>query len=227
MMLNASRSLFNEIRILDGFGLFFGGVRSKIPNFDAIDLEIAVITPSRPPLAFVIIEFRRSSLWCIRPGLGSNSVTEISCSSSNSQVKNEIVGPIEGSIFILRVLPRIWSVSNTWLVPIALRWMINLQYFIGIVIKISIKGILIPIEAVSMEVISKRSTWTWFFSVSFSVLIGKEVRSPMHGRAESFRPSSEFSWVVNISSTLHDIDFTTGRPFPVFVVSWKTPDGWP
>jgi hypothetical protein len=63
--------------------------------------------------------------------------------------------------------------------------------------------------------------------VSFSVLIGEVVRSPMHSWAESFRSSSKFSWIVNVSSTLHDVDFTTGRPFSVLIVSWKAPDSWP
>ena len=41
-----------------GFWFFLGGVGGEVPHFDAVDLEGAVVTPSGPPLSFVLVEFR-------------------------------------------------------------------------------------------------------------------------------------------------------------------------
>lgn len=63
--------------------------------------------------------------------------------------------------------------------------------------------------------------------MGLGVLVGEVISTPMHGRAEGLRSSSEFFGVSNVSSAFHDVDLTTGWPLSVLVVSGKRPNGGP
>lgn len=63
--------------------------------------------------------------------------------------------------------------------------------------------------------------------MGFGVLVGEVVWAPVHGGAEGFRSSSEFSGVVDVASALHDIDLAASWPLAVFVVAGEHPDGGP
>lgn len=66
-----------------------------------------MVTPGRPPLALVIVEFGKGTLGVIGPGLGSDTVSEVVGSSSDGKVENQVVGTVERSILVLGVLPRV------------------------------------------------------------------------------------------------------------------------
>jgi hypothetical protein len=220
-------SLFLEAGLSDRFGLFFRGVRAKVPDLDAIDLEGAPITPGGPPLSLVVVELGRGTLGHVGPGLGSDSVLEVSGSSSDGQVKDEVVGSVEGGVLVLGVLPGIGPVAHSGLVPVALSTVIHLQDTVGIIIEVGVDLLVIPVEAESVEGIGEASSGGGLFSVGLGVLVGEVVGAPMHGGAEGLRSSSEFTGVVGVSTAFHDIDLTTGGPLSVLIVAGEAPDSGP
>ena len=49
----------------------------------------------------------------------------------------------------------------------------------------------------------------------------------MHSRSKSFRPSSKLFRISDIASGLHNINFPTSRPLPIFIMLGKHPDSRP
>ena len=74
--------------------------------------------------------------------------------------------------------------------------MVNVQYFVGIAVKIGVYNFIIPVKPIGMKVISKSATSCCFLGMSLHVLVCEEVRSPVHSRCESLRTTSELSWIV-------------------------------
>ena len=153
--------------------------QSSVPYSHIINLESWMITPGWPPLSLVIIEFRWSSLGHIRPRFTSNSVFEISSSTTNGQVNNQIKLFIKGSAFMCWSFPRILSTLKTRSFPISHIWMIDLQNFISIIVQIGIKCFIVPIKSKYMEIISKRTAIQRFLSMGFIIEIMCIIRSPM------------------------------------------------
>lgn len=215
------------LAVFDWLGLFLRGVGSEVPYFHWVDLECALLSPSWPPLSLVVIEFWWGSLWSVGPGFGSNSIPKVASSASDCEVEDDVVRFIEWCIFVCWVLPGIAPVWNAWTLPIALGGVVDLQYPVRIAVQISVNGLIIPIHSIGMEIISKGAGWCRFLRMGFGVLIGEEIGSPMHSRAESLGSSSEFSGIVEVASALHDIDFSAGWPFAVLVVTREHPDCGP
>ena len=186
-----------------------------------------MISPGRPPLSFVVIEFRRSSLWSIRPWLCSDSIFEITVSSANCQVENQIEFGIERSTFILWILPRVFSISDSGFLPVTLLTVVNFEDFVLIGIDVSVDLLIVPIKTINMESIGQSSLRNGVFSMSFLELVGEEIRASMHGRAKWLRSSSCIFGIANVSSRFHDVDFSTCWPLTVLVVPREHPNGRP
>lgn len=56
--------------------------------------------------------------------------------------------------------------------------------------------------------------------VGLDVLVGEEVTSPVHGRANSVDSSSKLLGVAHIAPTLHNINLSTGGPLSIVIMDW-------
>lgn len=105
--------------------------------------------------------------------------------------------------------------------------MVDLQDAVGVIIEVGVNDLIVPVEAIGVEIIGEGASGCALLSMCFGVLVGEEISAPMHCRTKSFRSSSEFSGISNVSSAFHDVDLTTGWPLSVLVVSGKRPNGGP
>ena len=105
--------------------------------------------------------------------------------------------------------------------------MIDLQDSVGVVIEVGVDDLVVPVEAVGVEIVGEGASGCALLGMGLGVLVGEEISAPMHGRAEGLRSSSELFRISNVSSALHDVDLTAGWPFSVLVVSGERPDGGP
>lgn len=157
----------------------------------------------------------------VGPGLVADSVLEVVCSSSDSQVNDEVKFSIERSVIGFSDPWVIVGRTEVSLLEEALRLHVDVQDDVGLRIEIGVESIFVPIETIDVEIIVKTAR-VFVFLVCHLEFVGCVVKTPVESRSESVDTAVRVRFVV--TSRLHNVDFTRGRPLTVLVVFGEHPN---
>lgn len=126
----------------------------KIPVLNRVDLKSGILTiPRWVPLILQVVELIDRVWVIVGPGF-AESFWEIRVGSTDSQVHDDVEFSVEGSGVWLS-LPRVeGALRKLTFLKEALLCEIDLQNFLAIIIDVCVESILVPVETVSVEIVS-------------------------------------------------------------------------